>query len=642
MKKFLSFLFVCLLTSASAWGFDVVLDATIDLPAEMGTASPYAIEKDGVTASFSNGLANGSHYRLYKGQTLTICSSVGNITKIVFECIASGDAQYGPGNLTCDQGVYSCYEKIGEWTGNAQCVTFTATTSQVRFTRIIVTIDGEGAGLSSPRISPRGDTYYTPVEVSITCPTSGATIHYTTNGATPSTSSPVYQAPFIVNETTTVKAISVKDGEVSDVVSATYNIEEIGLINLCDLLDVPDDTFVFFDEAQVIYQNNRYLYLKDECGYGLVYGDVGQIYNMGDIIPPGWGGKKKTYNCFPEITDLTGFQPASRNEPLEPEVTTIPMINLRLWGHYIELRDVYIDYENKVVRDSNGNSIPYYPQLNNPVDITTLVTIRAIVTAYGKVNPIVQLYIIDASSIIPPPPSPCCLRELYNDFYQGQVVMFRCPLTSIYQNGNYLYVKDSCEDYGLIYGNAGGPYKNGDQIIGNASWTTYQNIQEVVPSGPWEKVDETDPVEPEVMPIEEVSPDMLHWFLGFENAELDIDNGKIIDETGEMTVFKKFPIDTISRYIYQPYRIGLHHEVNITDVNHIINVILADGDPDVNTMLDHSMVTGFLTLYKGQMEFYPIEQIMYYRATVDGDMNGNGEVDIADVNLVIDLILHYY
>ena len=50
----------------------------------------------------------------------------------------------------------------------------------------------------------------------------GATIYYTTNGSTPSNTSSEYSAPLNINATTTVKAIAVKDGLITGVVSKTY------------------------------------------------------------------------------------------------------------------------------------------------------------------------------------------------------------------------------------------------------------------------------------------------------------------------------------------------------------------------------------------------------------------------------------
>ena len=79
--------------------------------------------------------------------------------------------------------------------------------------------------VATPVISPEGGSYVNMVEVTITCATEGATIHYTTNGTTPTPTSPVYSQPLQIVDDVTVKAIAMKDGyEDSDVASATYSI----------------------------------------------------------------------------------------------------------------------------------------------------------------------------------------------------------------------------------------------------------------------------------------------------------------------------------------------------------------------------------------------------------------------------------
>lgn len=50
----------------------------------------------------------------------------------------------------------------------------------------------------------------------------GAEIHYTTDGSTPTAESPVYSETLTLTETTTVKAIAIKDGQSSAVTSRTY------------------------------------------------------------------------------------------------------------------------------------------------------------------------------------------------------------------------------------------------------------------------------------------------------------------------------------------------------------------------------------------------------------------------------------
>jgi hypothetical protein len=76
-----------------------------------------------------------------------------------------------------------------------------------------------------PTFSPAALAYPMPQSVSIGDATSGAIIHYTTDGTKPTISSPVYTAPVSVNASETIKAIAVASGyTTSGVASATYTI----------------------------------------------------------------------------------------------------------------------------------------------------------------------------------------------------------------------------------------------------------------------------------------------------------------------------------------------------------------------------------------------------------------------------------
>lgn len=69
-----------------------------------------------------------------------------------------------------------------------------------------------GPVTATPVISPATGTYTSTQTVSITDSTPSATIYYTTNGSTPTTSSPVYSSSFPVSATTTVQAIATAPG----------------------------------------------------------------------------------------------------------------------------------------------------------------------------------------------------------------------------------------------------------------------------------------------------------------------------------------------------------------------------------------------------------------------------------------------
>ena len=80
--------------------------------------------------------------------------------------------------------------------------------------------------VSAPTFS--GATQFTEsTQVSMSGP-AGAEIRYTTNGSTPTAQSTLYSGPLTLTETTTVKAIAIKDGQSSAVTSRTYSKVEAG------------------------------------------------------------------------------------------------------------------------------------------------------------------------------------------------------------------------------------------------------------------------------------------------------------------------------------------------------------------------------------------------------------------------------
>lgn len=94
-------------------------------------------EVKGIKIEISTGLVNVANIRVYKDQTLKLTSNIGLMTKVVFTCIASGDAKYGPGCFTGTN--YTAGEKeTGAWelAAGASSLTLTASKNQVRITQM--------------------------------------------------------------------------------------------------------------------------------------------------------------------------------------------------------------------------------------------------------------------------------------------------------------------------------------------------------------------------------------------------------------------------------------------------------------------------------------------------------------------------
>jgi len=101
--------------------------------------------------------------------------------------------------------------------------TYPASTSSI--VTVTVTETSEPV-VDTPTFSPAAGTYSSTRSVTIADSTTGATIYYTTNGTTPTTSSTKYTAAISVSATETIKAIAVASGYTnSAVASASYTIQ---------------------------------------------------------------------------------------------------------------------------------------------------------------------------------------------------------------------------------------------------------------------------------------------------------------------------------------------------------------------------------------------------------------------------------
>jgi hypothetical protein len=93
---------------------------------------------------------------------------------------------------------------------------------------ILIPIAAPATAAATPTFSPIAGAYGVPQTVTISCSTPSPTIYYTTNGSTPTTSSPVYSSPITVGTSQTVQAIATASGFLQSAVgSAAYIINTV-------------------------------------------------------------------------------------------------------------------------------------------------------------------------------------------------------------------------------------------------------------------------------------------------------------------------------------------------------------------------------------------------------------------------------
>lgn len=215
---------------SGAWGQTASIDLSAQGYANAEKVTSVVID-DNITCSFDKGTGStdpayyntGTGVRVYVKNVLTIIPANGAVIKsIAFTYGASNSKSllYEGADLANNT-----------WTGSSDkpvafAISGTSGHARVKVIAVTYSIQAGGKTVATPTFTPAsGTTFEGTQEVTITTATEDATIYYTTDGSDPATdgTSATYDGPFTVSETTTVKAVAVKDDmEPSAVATATY------------------------------------------------------------------------------------------------------------------------------------------------------------------------------------------------------------------------------------------------------------------------------------------------------------------------------------------------------------------------------------------------------------------------------------
>lgn len=246
MKKLLTFLTLLTLFFGVGWAETITVDFEGNAIPTGWTASKFTVVSNPISNTSST---NGSYCASTGGNstdvTLTYDTKLTGVTSISIDAAKTTNNSNGSMNIefSTDNTNWEDAEFMtatiarNSWTTTTLTldqatdgyvrISFSGTTA-VKFIDNIVINYGTSTPtetVATPTFDPSEGTYTSAQNVAISCETSGATIYYTTNGSTPTTTSSVYTTPIAVGSTTTIKAIAVKSGmNNSAVASATYTI----------------------------------------------------------------------------------------------------------------------------------------------------------------------------------------------------------------------------------------------------------------------------------------------------------------------------------------------------------------------------------------------------------------------------------
>ena len=181
-----------------------------------------------------------------------------------------------------------------------------------------------------PTFNPTPGVYSTTQSVIISCATANATIHYTLDGTTPTTSSSVYQSPLTISQNTTIKAMAVKaDMANSEVASGTYEIQS--LMSIAEARALPLNTMALV-QGVVTFIEGRNVVIQDNTGGINLYlnsGSVPTSLALGDLVKA--FGKRTTYNGLAQLSNINGgndveFKIQSSGNPLPLAIKSVAEI----------------------------------------------------------------------------------------------------------------------------------------------------------------------------------------------------------------------------------------------------------------------------------------------------------------------------
>lgn len=188
--------------------------------------------QDNVSLSWNRGngstYANTSGMRFYKYNTLTFTAPEDyEIKSIVIDGTLKEDEEFYPEGFDVTSKT---------WLGSSSTVTMSRPSnadSYATYSKFTITI-GLPSSIAAPTFSFESGAYATSLSVELSCATDGASIYYTIDGTTPNASSTPYTGPISVTTTTTIKAVAIKDGELSNYSIANYYIKKDVVLNIDD------------------------------------------------------------------------------------------------------------------------------------------------------------------------------------------------------------------------------------------------------------------------------------------------------------------------------------------------------------------------------------------------------------------------
>lgn len=234
--------------------------------------------------------------------------------------------------------------------------------------------------------------------------------------------------------------------------------------------------FIFKGNAVVTYQNGKYLYLRDNSGYGLIFNNAGvqPTFNNGDVLAQNWTATKTNYQGYAEYINYSALTANGTNAELAaPQV--ISALSADMLNAYVQINNV-VSISGSTATLANGTTIALY---NTFATIPTFENgnyyITGIVSQY-KGN--LQLLLIDTDYEAPVEDDITTLAQA-KALTAGTQFTFKGNAVVAYKHGSNLWLRDASGS-ALAYSTTDSTIVQGSVIAPNwgAKAATYLSMPE--------------------------------------------------------------------------------------------------------------------------------------------------------------------
>ena len=319
----------------------------------------------------------GQAMRVYGGGTMTV-SGIGVVITNVKMNTGSGDyvvnsaSTVSAGTLTVNGSTATISDV------NAPEVVFTqgGTKGHVRIVSMTIEyVAGDTNTVFPPTISPKSGEYVEGDKAEVTIEAAdGLDIYYALNSDDLEHDAEEYTGETIeITSNTTVYAWASDGEQTSEAATATFNFTApLGNIAAFNALE-KGKAAKFISPLTAVYQNGSNLVVKDDSGTMLIYGNVGQTYNNGDVIAAGTRGYVSEYGGNKQLSPTAdSFTAGVAGTAVTPVKKTVAELASCTFLEYVKLEGVYFTLDegktkNYTVSDGT-NSFAAYNQFNITIE----------------------------------------------------------------------------------------------------------------------------------------------------------------------------------------------------------------------------------------------------------------------------------